>query len=292
MTITFIVNSNHLSVRKFESSYLKGIASSLRSQINVVGTEYGGHASDIAEEASNAGNEVVIGVGGDGTLHEVINGLMKNDFEGISGLLPVGSGNDFARNFPSGEDLVTQLHNPTPTELDVGKMTFPDGSVRYFINAASVGLGYDVLKRMENTSLKRFPRLSYYSSIVQVLRRYKSKPIRIQGPDFTWEGDTFIAVVANGRFMGSGLGLAYDALPGDGEFSIVVIGDVTVLHFLRYLSAIKKAKRLEIPQVHYFSGNDIRIESPGDPGAESDGEILPSLPSRIECLPGRIKFII
>ncbi len=145
------------------------------------------HAIDLALESAENGCDYMIAVGGDGTLHEVINGLLQSSLPAheypIIGLLPCGSANDFARTAhvsDSMEDLVHLIETHTAQKIDLGQIVLEQtGEVRYFINIAGAGLGGEVVQKMEQSSGMLGPGLNYFRHIFTGFLRYIKKEVTL-----------------------------------------------------------------------------------------------------------------
>lgn len=294
MEISFIINSLYHSPDTFPKILTEKAGTPTPGQTHYF-TEHKGHAKDLARIVASSGSSLVMACGGDGTLHEVINGVMDENLSANKpaiGVYSLGTGNDFAKNFrvlKSAEKLHALLNSPSFQPIDIGRVEYNSGEVEYFHNEVSLGFGAEVIRQME---LRGEANKSYLSTIFKVFKTHKARDITLVGDDFKWEGKAFLVVIANGKYMGGGLSIAPDAIPTDGYFNITIVGDVSLMDFIIRLPAILRARRLHHPQISYFTTRKLEIYSKDDELAgESDGELLRSLPSRITCLPSEIQFL-
>lgn len=270
-------------------------------------TRFTRHAEQLTELALSEGCVFLIAVGGDGTLNEMINGYHR--FGGAIkssvtlGVLPYGTGNDFARGLGiSGniDELLERMRRNEPTLLDAGLMEFqhPDGtaSIRYFDNIADLGIGADVVSKVNGDHLiKRIlgGKVNFFFAILFTFLTYKPKKIKVSWEGFSWEGTVLSLVVANGRYFGSGLGIAPEAKFDDGQFEVVIFAKLSIFDYLRNLSKLRKAKIINHPEVFYYRTNQVLVETGGDHvTVEADGELEGQAPVLYTCLPGAMRFIV
>lgn len=265
------------------------------------------HAEALTEKALSEGCDFLVAVGGDGTLNEMVNGYLKaggkEKYNTSIGVLPFGTGNDFARGNGI-ERSIDQLSNliklNRPRMIDAGSMQFrqPDGSmnIRYFDNIADLGIGGDVVARVNGVHLRKKilgGTLTFFISVLTTFMTYKHKKIKVSWKDFSWEGSVLSLVVANGRYFGSGLGIAPEAKLDDGLFEVVIFADLSIMDYLRNYSKLRKAIRIEHPEVHYHRTGKVLVEPQGNLIiVEADGEIEGQAPIVYTCLPGSLKFLI
>lgn len=244
---------------------------------------------------------LVMAAGGDGTLHQVVNGMLQTNLpvERLPALtiLPVGSGNDFARTVNitlDAKDLEKRLADFQPHLMDVGSVTYQkDGAEHqsYFINVASAGMGPEVLNNMRAGKKRMGSALAYFSAILSTFGSYQCKTVSVKTSDWQWSNRLRTLAVANGKFFGSGLCIAPEAKPNDGIFSVFICGNVSVMDFIRYSNTLKKSRLVIHPQVEYKTAEKLELTSDWPCRIEADGELLGFLPARVEVIPQRVKFL-
>jgi len=300
MKVVFIVNSkNKRAVRVLPELELLCRQTNPRS-VQFLPTRRKKHAIELAREAAENGCDYMIAVGGDGTLHEVINGLLQcslpADKYPAIGLLPCGSANDFARTAnisDSTEGLFNLIQNHTTQKIDLGRIQLQQtGVVRYFINIAGAGLGGEVVQKMEESSALLGPGLNYFWHILTGFLRYIKKEVTCTGGNWKWKGRLLQMAVANGRYFGNALCVAPDARLGDGLFQIAVFGDLSVWDYLKNLGKLKKGVRIDHPEVTYQKAKEILLESKSPLHIEADGESVGLAPATLRVLPEALVFLM
>ncbi len=256
---------------------------------------------DFSVKAVSENYELIIAAGGDGTINQVVNGMLKSNASAerlpMLTILPVGSGNDFARTVNitlRAEDLKKRLTCLMPGLIDVGAVTFQkEGKEHhsYFINVASAGMGPEVLNRMSSGKKRLGSAMAYYAAILSTFWSYRCMPVAIKTSSWQWNNKLRTLAVGNGKFFGSGLCIAPDAKPNDGMFSAFVCGAVSVLDFIRYTNTLKNERNVIHPKIEYKTAETLELTSELLCRIEADGELLGFLPARVEVIPGRIKFL-
>ena len=196
-------------------------------------TQGPGDATRFARQALEDGGRFVVAVGGDGTVNEVVNGMLDDDGtprrEGaVLGVVAAGSGSDFVRTFGLPGDASragVHLTGDNTYPLDVGRVryTTEDGTQtsRYFVNVAEAGLGGAVAARAERMS-PRLGQAKYFLGFWLTLPRFKMANVRIQADRKTYEGPAFLVVVGNAQYYGGGMKVSPRSYPGDGVLDVLV----------------------------------------------------------------------
>lgn len=258
-------------------------------------------AFDFSVKAVTEKYELLIAAGGDGTIHQVVNGMLslRTPVEQLPmlSILPVGSGNDFARTVNitlNKEDLKKRLTHLMPRLTDVGAVTFQKNGTEqraYFMNVASAGMGPEVLNTMNSGKKQVGSAIAYYMAILKTFWSYRCVPVTIQAPAWKWNNKLRTLAIGNGKFFGNGLCIAPDAKPDDGIFSTFICGAVSVWDFIRYTNTLKNSRKVSHPKIEYGTTEILEITSESPCRIEADGELLGFLPARVEVVAGRIKFL-
>ena len=305
MRITLLVNGNLRARRRLRTDLAALRALLPAAQLTVAESEYAGHTVELAAAACHR-SDYLVAVGGDGTLHEVLNGCLG--FTGgerlqglpVIGVLPYGSANDYARSAgieQSVQQLARLIAQGTPRAVDVGALSCraTDGKrlQRYFLNAADVGIGAGVIRRLEHTGKRFGSQFSYMRATLATFFRYRPQELSIEtDTGLHWQGKTLILVAANGRYFGSGLGIAPGARLDDGSLFVTRVGDASVLDFARKLRQIRRGRRLQHPAVSYArAGRIIVAADGGEAPVEADGEFLGLTPLAVTVLPAAIRLL-
>jgi diacylglycerol kinase (ATP) len=261
-----------------------------------------GDATSFAAQAVRAGYRLVIGVGGDGTLNEIVNGLFIDgppDPTRVSlGIISSGTGCDLIKSLgiPNGLAGLDAALGDDSLLMDIGQVTFcaPDGETRrrYFLNEADLGIGVDVVGRV-NRSSKRFGGfLSFLVSAATSIITSRPYEVRFRlddGPEESIRTDLFY--VANGRFSAGGMMFAPLASLDDGLFDIVTVQPVSRLQLLfEILPKVYGGKHLSHPKVIFHRARRVQVTSPNWLGLEMDGELPGEAPIEVQMLPRALRI--
>lgn len=254
-------------------------------------TEAPGHAQSVASSAAREGVERLVVAGGDGTLNEVVNGIMHAG-KGIPlGIIPLGSCNDFIKSTTIPSDLdgalkTIQDNNPKP--FDVGM-----AGDRYFIN--SIGLGFDVaiVKKMQSTGGKNnFAK--YLATVLSKIMFYKGLSLIIDSEPFKSKEDTLLLTIANGKCFGGNFNIAPHAEPDDGKLDGIIIGNVAPVGRIGILSKVFSGKHIQDKRVKTFQVTGLELRSESELEFQVEGELF--IPGKkeisIKVLPGQIKIFV
>jgi YegS/Rv2252/BmrU family lipid kinase len=268
---------------------------------NLIRTERVGHAIQLARQAALDGCEVVVAAGGDGTVNEVLNGLMEARKESNNrpalGVLCTGRGNDFAPCINIPEDLAAAflvLKDDHRRMIDIGHVyggKFPEG--RYFAN--NVGVGFDAIGTIEVAKLPEWGMLSFLIAILKtIFLFYKGPTVRLDYDDQTLTTSTLMLLTMNGKRMGTGFKMAPEAKPDDGLFDLVIVRQVSRLRIFSLIPHFMKGTQGSQPEVRTLRAARVSITAmEGTLPAQSDGEIICVDGARldIEMLPGQVEVV-
>ena len=267
-------------------------------------SEYSGHAIELSNKAAEEGFNYIICLGGDGSLNEVVNGVMQaknrnKEFDIKVGALPFGTGNDFIKTIKSPHTfsgIKKLIDDDSSKEIDLGIVQFKDLSgvdcSRYFINITDIGIGGVVVQKLCNYSNAMGASIKYLMAIFNTLLTYRNQPVKAVADGFTFEGKVKNFVIANGKYFGSGIGIAPDAEVDDGKFEIVILAEASLIDFLKFSVTFKKCEKIDHPQIIYKSAKEITVESLSLPQPiDMDGEFIGYSPMKIKILPKAISFL-
>jgi YegS/Rv2252/BmrU family lipid kinase len=268
-------------------------------------TEGPGHATELAHRAAREGIEKILVVGGDGTIHEVANGLLVAEKPTPAlAVFPVGTGNDFFRMVGPLKDLEMSLDLLQAGKIrafDVGRVRLRAGP-RFFVNLLGVGIDVEILRRRG-----RFRRLGglpqYLAALASTLPTYRPVPFRVSfktgerpGIAQVIEERTILTAVTVGPSVGGGFLLNPDATPFDGLLDLFFVKALGILKIARYIPRVLRGSRLEVPEVLQRTITGAVIErSDGKPfSLEMDGECLPDPESSLEIdvCPGTLPVLV
>jgi len=261
-------------------------------------SEDAGHLASLARDAVQDGAELVVAVGGDGTVNEVVNGIAET--EGVAlAVIPRGTGRDFVRThgIPGHLDHAVDVAASGATkEIDLGLVTYrtwAGADARgYFANVASAGISGAIAKRTNESSKALGGRLSYYWATVAVFARWQTGEMRLTVDEEVRGGRMIDVVVANGRYLGGGMMMCPEAEPDDGLFDVLVIGDVTRRDLVFTLPKVYRGRHLPHPRLEPLRGRVVAIETEEPLPVELDGEQPGTTPVRFEIVPKALRVRI
>ena len=265
------------------------------------GTVYPGHAIELARQAGSAGYDMVIAMGGDGTVHEVMNGLMQipENKRPILGVVPVGSGNDFAHGIHASEiptEALQRAMNGEPSAVDLGLLTDEHGRKEYFDNTLGIGFGAIVTIRSHRLPVLR-GFLMYLTAVIQtILLDHNPIHMQIEADDKKWEESVIYLVLCNGPREGGGFLIAPDAKIDDGILNYAMISNVSRFMMFRIVPEVMKGTHGRFKQVTLDRCKTFTLSANRPLYIHADGEIFSGPGTDIrkvsfEILPNALKVI-
>ena len=265
------------------------------------GTVYPGHAIELAAQAGEQGYDMVIAMGGDGTVHEVINGLMKVSAEKrpVLGVVPAGSGNDFAHAIgvpvKSDQALVHAL-NTEPAPIDLGVISDEHGRREFFDN--TTGIGFDSVVTIRSHTLpvvRGF--LMYLTAVIQtILLNHNSMTMQIQTEEKKWSQSNLLLTMCNGPREGGGFMIAPDAKLDDGILHYAMIKKVSRPMMFRLIPEVMNGTHGRFEQVTMGSCKKMSVTADRAMYIHSDGEIYAGFGTDVrnvvfEVMPGALRVV-
>lgn len=243
-------------------------------------TEYPRHAVTLTGELTKAGATDIIVVGGDGTLHEVLNGF--SDFDRVNlGLIPCGTGNDFAAaaHIPEEpEKALDVILTRKPQFTDFMQMPTVRG-----VNIIGMGIDVDVLRAYEKA--KRKTKLTYTLCLIKSLFKFDYIDFDVETAEGKKENyRSIIAAVANGHRYGGGIEICPPANPADGKLDFVAMREMKKLKLIGAFMKLKKGKVLSLPQAVHFNATEIKITPKGDYTVNVDGQLYDNIPFEVKIM--------
>ena len=263
-----------------------------------------GDATRLARESVAAEADVVLAIGGDGTINEIVNGFFPAQSSSppptALAVVSVGTGTDFAKTLRQGSDpreILERLRADRRRAIDVGLVEFPDlegrPSSRHFVNIAEFGSGGAVFEKVNRSSKVFGGRLSFLRAILSVMPKYQNTRVSWRLDDgTTGEGVVNNFVVANGRYFGGGLMPAPHAELDDGWFDVVIIGDIDWKTIKAHLKDMRQGTHLAMKEVTFHRAREVTIESHGRAFLDLDGELVGADPTRFTCVPKAINLLV
>ena len=267
-------------------------------------TEGPGEATLLTRQALMEVPETIVCVGGDGTLNEVVTGMMDEGRPlrpgALLGLIPNGTGRDFIRTvgIPSNPsealDVIAASHFQP---LDLGRLSYLDHSgrpaVRYFHNVTSFGLGGEVDERANRTTKILGGFFAFLWATLSVALRYRTKRILLSVDGSAEESVTVLnVVIANGQYHGGGMRVAPEASVNDGIFHLTIIGAFSFPEVLRHLPKLYNGQLLSLRKVRGLTAKRIEARSEERVLLDVDGEQAGTLPVSAEIVPAALRLIV
>jgi YegS/Rv2252/BmrU family lipid kinase len=269
-------------------------AASLGLQGDTRFSERPGHLTELAREAA-ADADLLVAVGGDGTVNEVVNGIAGLDVE--LALIPRGTGGDFVRTFgiPRKLDRAVEVALRGRTRaIDLGRGRYRswagEDEESYFANIASAGMSGAIAKRTNETSKALGGKVSYAWATVAVFSRWRSDEVRVRVDGTEQAGRMHDVIVANGRYLGGGMKMVPEAEPDDGLLDVLLIGDLTKRDLLLTMPKTYRGTHLPHPKATLLRGTTVEIDAPEPLPVELDGEQPGTTPIRFEIVPRAVRL--
>ncbi len=263
-------------------------------------TEGAGHAIELAREAASDGYRYLVAVGGDGTAHEVANGILRSVSSAnmALGIISTGTGSDFARSVGVPRDYSSACSSLTGQRkllIDVGVVEYQSKGQslqRFFVNAAGVGFDAAVVEATE-----RFPKyfggtIPYLAGLMRTLFGYQNKLVSLSVGDRAETMRALSIVVANGRYLGGGMHIAPQAEFGDSLLDMVIVGDIGKFELLKALPTVYKGTHITHPKVRMEKAPHITIESSERILVHADGELLGEGPASFWLMPAALSIVV
>jgi diacylglycerol kinase (ATP) len=257
-------------------------------------SERPGHLIELARQAADDGAKLVVAVGGDGTLNEVVNGIAGRDVDLAT--IPLGTGMDFVRTYgipTSFDEAVRVALHGRPRIIDAGRVryrTWAGGEAeRWFANVGSVGMSGAVAQRVNGMSKALGGRTTFFYALTRVFFEWQNTEVTVKLDDEVRHGPMHDVVVANGVWHGGGMMLAPDARPDDGLFDVVLIGDVGKVDFLTTAPKIYKGKHVAHPKVEVVRSARVEVDAAEQLPIEVEGEQVGTTPAVFEVVPGALR---
>lgn len=264
-------------------------------EVQVLKTTHAREAITIANRCAVEKFDVVIAVGGDGTVNEVLNGLMQYGGEQpILGVLPNGTGNDFVRGTDlilSMVDLPAAIKEKRSEKIDVIKASFSNDQ-RYFLNIADIGFGGKVVQVLDKQRRFIGGKASYAIAILRAFMGYRRPELEISAGQFNYKGSVLMVAICNGRIFGDGLTINPFAKMNDGKLNITLLGKVTLFDYVKNLKNLKTGKVIDHPEAIYLEGSEVTVRLVnGEAVGEMDGEYFPEGTCSMSVLAGAINLL-
>lgn len=264
------------------------------------------HAIDIAREAVGQGRALLIAVGGDGTLHEVANGILEAGGNAAIGYVGQGTGGDFRRSLGIEHRLdayIEAIASGRERRIDAGRLRYrdPEGATRtrWFVNIVSAGMGGLVDEYVSDTTKALGGKAAYFWASARALvhcRRGRLQCDVTLGDDHhVRRVDSLMMAICNGRYFGSGMHVAPMAKLDDGRFEVISLNAPNKLAFAVSSRKIYRGAHLSAPGTEHFACDRIAIDLENEEARRTfpldvDGEPLGGMPLEVQLVPGALRL--
>lgn len=260
-----------------------------------------GHLVQLASEAADQGAELLVAVGGDGTVNEVARGLLERRDRGLAvpelAVVAQGTGRDFARTFSlprTAADALEVARSGEVQTLDAARVTYRswqgETASSHFANVASAGMSGAIAERANTTSKALGGKASFLMATLSVFSRWSPTAMSVSVDGETRSGRMHDVLVANCRFLGGGMKMCPDADPADGLFDVLTIGAITKSDLLMTLPKIYRGTHLPHPKAELLRGATVTIDSEVAVPIQLDGEQPGTTPVTFEVIPGALRL--
>ena len=292
MNISLIVNPNAGKKRGLDAA---GLASSLLHETGIgvetfISQKPGG-TLEIAKDIDLDETDGVLAVGGDGTLFEIINGLLsqRGSLDIPIGQIPVGTGNSFIKDLgiATVEESVQHVIRGSSREIDLGLFTSGDESW-YFVNLLGAGFVSDVAYKAKQ--FKAFGALGYVAGVMEALKNLRAVPSKITIDGTTFSRNMQFIEICNSRYTGGAMMMAPGAAIDDGLLDIVLLNRITRRRLLYLFPSLFKGTHVDAEEVEVIQGKRITVETEIPLPLTPDGETFGTTPISVEVVPKKIRM--
>jgi YegS/Rv2252/BmrU family lipid kinase len=259
-------------------------------------SERPGQLGDLARRAADDGASLLVAVGGDGTVNEVVQGLAGRGGVELA-VIPRGTGWDFARTYGIPrrfEEAVAVARDGKARPIDLGRARYRawDGSEAesYFANIASAGMSGAIAKRANETSKALGGKVSYLWATLAVFARWQNDEVRVEVDGERRTGRMHDVIVANGRYIAGGMKICPEAEPDDGLFDVLLIGDLTKRDLMLTLPKTYRGTHLPHPKAVVLRGARVEVDADEALPIELDGEQPGTTPVSFEVVPQALRL--
>lgn len=287
---TFLVNpasAGGVTGRRWPTIEQRAADAGLRGA--VLFSERPGHLTELARQAAEQGEKLLVVVGGDGSVNEAANGIAGLPDVELA-VIPRGTGWDFARSHGIPHrfrEAIEVARDGRAHAVDLGRATYRDGT-SVFANVASAGMSGAIAAKANETTKAVGGKASYLIATVSVFRRWEAAEVRVSVDGEERSGRMHDVIVALGRYIAGGMQLCPDADPADGKFDVLLIGDLTKRDLVLTMPKTYRGTHLPHPKAEVLRGATVTVEADALP-VELDGEQPGTTPARFEIIPGALR---
>ena len=283
-------------------------ASDLRAMVDEMGgadwqgTEYPAHATEIAAQAALQGYQTIVALGGDGTVHEIVNGLMKIEaaHRPRLGIVPMGSGNDFAGGAGiqmNQQEAMRRVFTGTPKPVDVARITDGTGRTEYFDN--TLGIGFDAAINIRSRSIQSLQGFMMYltATLLTIARDFAAPHMKVTYDGGTLDEPLMMITVGNGPREGGGFLTTPESKMDDGMLDFVYIRPVSKVRMLQLVPKVMNGTHVKEKEVRIAQTTKLVVDADRALPIHADGELFAPYEAdvrhvEITLVPGAIQVIV
>ncbi|MCE2711424.1 MAG: diacylglycerol kinase family lipid kinase [Cryomorphaceae bacterium] len=258
-------------------------------------TKYASEAIDLSIKAVLDGTDVIVAVGGDGTFHEVVNGIRSSGKDVSVAFLPNGTANDFVLGYGltwTTETFLSAIMKRKTTEIDLIKVAIGDEQ-KWCLNIADTGFGGKVVQTLNKQRSWLGGKASYFLAILRAFFTYKKPLMRVSFEGGYYEGPVLLTAACNGPVFGDGLYISPEAKPNDGVMNITILGNVNLWDYLKNLKRMKRKLTIQHPEARYHRSSFLKIQAIGSKVyTEADGELVGSGEVEFSIEPAALRMLV
>ena len=296
----FIIANPIAGNQKFSKQWkeIQQLLNSKNIDYSFIFTQFSKHEIELVQNAIQQGFRNIISVGGDGTLHNIVNGVMMQRYVKSSDItiavLPIGTGNDWIKtyNIPNNIKKAIDIISERKTILqDIGQIEIATGKISYFNNVA--GLGYDGYIAKKLQELKRLGPISYLIAGIYGFLFYKKSIFKIAMNQTIIETTCLMTMVSICKFSGGGMQFSKKGDPIDGLFDITIVKNITLLDLILNIKKLYNGKIVAHPKVATYKTNKIIVDPQNSkPFIQADGELIGTGTATFSLIEKGIHFVI
>ncbi|MFP7484561.1 diacylglycerol kinase family lipid kinase [Priestia filamentosa] len=291
MSAALILNPNAGNGKiKKELQHIKEIIESTYAPLSVYETKREGDGARLVKEIESK-VDLIIGAGGDGTIHELINAMCKLETRPLFAVLPGGTCNDFSRGIGMDQNIIKaaqQIATGRVEKVDIGKSEH-----QYFSNFWGIGLINEVSENIEEDSKARFGKLSYYMSTAKTITNIEPFYVEIEGDGEEFKGEAVMVVVGNGAFTGGLRPFFPKNHLQDSCLDVLVVTESNVQTFWKlFLSNFSDEKVIQEESILKFQAKHVKVTTSPAQKIDCDGERKYYTPDSINVLPRFLEVIV
>ena len=261
-------------------------------------TAFSKHEIELVQQAIQKGFRKIISVGGDGTLHHVVNGIMLQTYVKTSditiGVIPIGTGNDWVKtyNIPNNTiEAINILKKKSTIKQDIGLCETANNTVDYFVNVAGLGFDGYVIYKLKN--FKKFGAIGYLLAGINSLLSYNTSKFRISFDDKLIITNSLLTIVGICKYAGGGLQFTNNVDTSDGLFDITIAKNIKITTILLNINKLFKGSLYKLKQISTYKNSKITIEPISSKTyIQADGELIGKGKVTFSIIHKAINFVV